>query len=403
MILGNKVKYFFIFSLIFFHVFNLKLNIPPYNLIFIAAILGLLLLVFKNNKIDCKVVVVSFFIFLQLFFLLLSFLINQNLDFYFFKEIILYEIVSLLSASFIVKYYFNNRENRFSDLSYFIFFAVAFQLLISFLGYVNEGVFNILFSFFNLGDEDIVNQLSAQRMVGVGASFFGSGVINCLVLVLIASFIVTEKQASHKNKLLVLYFVISILGMLSARTTGVGILISLFLIFSKFNNIKLKFFLILTLIVFLILIKNTQVFSDSKIGLLLNFSIGFITDFEGSNASNSTSELMDMYSKVPNNFKTWLIGDALYRDGYGYYKGTDVGYSRFTFATGILGLLSYCGLVFYLIFNIRSERINFLTKVSILFLFLILMGKGVAIFFPILFLLYLLSPEPSVDNKDKVL
>jgi hypothetical protein len=61
------------------------------------------------------------------------------------------------------------------------------------------------------------------------------------------------------------------------------------------------------------------------------------------------------------------------------------------FATGILGLFSYCLFIIYMVVKINSYRITALCKILIILLFFILMGKGVSIFFPILLLLYFSS------------
>lgn len=393
----KKLTWFCVFSLIFFHVFNLKVNFPPYNLILFPFIFYLFYISHSIKlKVDKKILYVLFFIIVQFFVLLISFLVNQKIDFYFLKEIILFQFISLFSAYFIVFFVKKNTfSSPFVEVSGFIFIVVAFQLIISFLGYINHNIFNIFVLIFNLGDGEIINELSEQRMVGIGATFFGSGVINCLVLILIASFIVTEANFKNKVKLLFLYFTIAILGMLSARTTSVGIVLSLILIFFNLKNIKLKFFLLSFFILTFYMILNIKTFDESRFGQLLNFSIGFLIDFQGSNASNSTTELLSMYSNLPDNLKTWLIGDALYRDGYGYYKGTDVGYFRFIFSTGLIGLFVYVFFIIYLILNIQSDRITRVAKIFIFFLFLILMGKGVAIFFPILLLLYFSSLKSS--------
>lgn len=392
----SRVFSIFLFFLIFFHVLNLKLNFPPYNLIFLSTFLSIIYLYFSKFKVDLYFFNILLIILFQIIFLFISLLVNQNLDYYFLKEIIAFELFALLSSYFLV--FFAKKifkENVFEKMCYLIFFVIFFQLIISFLGYINNSFFELLFLLFNLGDQEIVSHLSEERMVGLGAAFFGSGVINCLVLLIISSFIVTEKNFRNKIKLLFLYLVIAMLGMLSARTTSVGIILSLLLIFLNFKNFKLKIFILSFFIIILVSLLGVRDFSDSKVGQLLNFSLGFLVDFEGSNASNSTSELLYMYSKLPDNLKTWLIGDALYRDGYGYYKGVDIGYFRFVYANGLIGLFVYLFFTTYLIFKIESKRITILTKFFLLFLFIILMGKGVALFFPILFLLYFSSERKN--------
>lgn len=387
----------FLFFVIFFHVLNLKLNLPPYNLIFLSTFFSFIYLYTNKLIVDFYFFYVLLIILLQALLLAISLLVNQILDYSFLKEIIIFELFALFSAYFIVLISLKRyKENAFERICYLVFLVVLFQLIVSFFGYINSAFFNLLFLIFNLGDHEIVSNLSEERMVGLGAAFFGSGVINCIVLILIASFIITEKNFSKKINLLILYFMIAILGMFSARTTSVGIILSLILIILNFKNFKLKFIILTTFIFVFIALLNVKYFSDSRVGQLMNFSLGFLTDFEGSNASNSTNDLLNMYSKLPDNFKTWLIGDALYRDGYKYYKNIDIGYFRFIYVNGLIGLLVYMFFNIYLIFKIKSRRITIFAKFLLLFLFIILMGKGVALFFPILFLLYLSSKRKDI-------
>ena len=62
---------------------------------------------------------------------------------------------------------------------------------------------------------------------------------------------------------------------------------------------------------------------------------------------------MNVMVVFPDNLKTWLIGDGYFSnpgeiDPYfigeivgGYYKGTDIGYLRFIFYFGLIGLLAF--------------------------------------------------------------
>ena len=80
---------------------------------------------------------------------------------------------------------------------------------------------------------------------------------------------------------------------------------------------------------------------------------GFFNYFEKGEwyvASNDTLSTMVVF---PETFKTWLIGDGYFSnptntDPYfigqvtgGYYMGTDVGYLRFIFYCGVIGLIAF--------------------------------------------------------------
>jgi hypothetical protein len=73
--------------------------------------------------------------------------------------------------------------------------------------------------------------------------------------------------------------------------------------------------------------------------------------------TSSTDRLQTMYV-FPESLKTWLIGDGYFSNPYGdpnfigkyiggYYMGTDVGYLRFIFYFGLMGLLAFSVFMIY--------------------------------------------------------
>ena len=79
---------------------------------------------------------------------------------------------------------------------------------------------------------------------------------------------------------------------------------------------------------------------------------------EGSWSTDSTSKLETMYV-WPDNLKTWIVGDGYFENqrndpNYignatvrGYYMGTDVGYCRYIFYFGIIGLIAISAVMIY--------------------------------------------------------
>ena len=75
---------------------------------------------------------------------------------------------------------------------------------------------------------------------------------------------------------------------------------------------------------------------------------GFFNFFgSGSFETHSTNTLQTMYV-FPENLKTWIIGDGLFFDGGHTYMWTDVGYLRFIFYFGLVGLTSFILLYVYM-------------------------------------------------------
>jgi len=65
--------------------------------------------------------------------------------------------------------------------------------------------------------------------------------------------------------------------------------------------------------------------------------------------SSSTDMLSGMWL-LPESLKTWIIGDGYFADpsGGGYYMGVDIGYLRFIYYCGLLGVAAFSAFFIYL-------------------------------------------------------
>lgn len=146
---------------------------------------------------------------------------------------------------------------------------------------------------------------------------------------------------------------------MAARTTSVGAIISVILIFfySSQNNLKK---LILKLFFPLVSGMGIMLFlyqTNEKIKKMIEYGFEiFINLFSNKGATSaSTEDLKNMYSIKPDNLKTWMVGDGKLTDGiFAYYKGTDVGYYRIIFYVGIIGLIFIFLYKIYLLYNIKK-------------------------------------------------
>lgn len=383
---------FYLFIALFIHLLNLKIILPPYNLIGVFFILGVIFSLFflKHNLLNKNILNLILVNILSILFLLISYLFNQVVDFYFFKENILYHIVILFSAYSIITildFFLSKEVSRFYFVCFIIIVAVNFQLILSFASYLSPSLFNFIFNFFSSPAElDKFNSFNESRMVTIGASFFGSGVVNVFTLIII-SFLLTKKNSRDTLIFLFLsYFIVAVLGMLSSRSTIIGVLISLFIIILNKRNLGITITIILTLVLSCFLLSNISFESDSRFLNLVSFGLEFLFDFSNSQAAKSTSELTDMWSIWPNSVKTWLIGDVFYRNESGYYMNTDVGYMRIIFANGLVGLFLFYLIHFYLLSSIYQFNLFF--KFIVLCTLIILHAKGIGSFIPFLSILF---------------
>lgn len=395
----NNFRILSVIIFFFIYLLNLKIFIPPYNLIVIYFILGLGVSFLKlnnsfllNRKLFTQILLLSSIFFAYI----LSSILNNTFNFDYLKEIFLLNIVFLFSAYL----FYEKHKNIDIDLVVTILGVVIFsQLFLSLLAFLNTTVFNFIFSIINIDNIGMegLDRLNEARMVGVGKSFFGSGVLNSFILIVLAFQISKYRKFIFLN--LILYIGIIILGFLSSRTTLIGMVLSLIFFF---KNPVFLYRSIILIISFLILVFPFQnsIFSSKRILELIDFGFDMFFNFHNSQARDSLLVLWDMFSIRPESFKTWLIGDALFRSPEGgYYKDSDVGYIRIIFGSGVIGLIFFIYIHLYIIFKSSYFRQSKLLLVSIIALFILLNFKGVANMYFIFILFYLLNNEKKENIK----
>lgn len=115
----------------------------------------------------------------------------------------------------------------------------------------------------------------------------------------------------------------------------------------------------------------------------------------------------------PDNFKTWIIGDGYFDNPYygdpfytgikwgGFYYGTDVGYLRFIYYFGLVGLSLFC-LFFIKVGHVLVKKFS-----DNKFLFLILISLNFIIWFKVstdifvFYALFLMIDKKENEKYDK--
>ena len=211
------------------------------------------------------------------------------------------------------------------------------------------------------------------RMYGIGASLDVGGSRFSAVLTAIA-FLMVQKKKDRDNipqfTLIIAFIIITVVGNMIARTTLVGVAIGLAYLtlmelrkfgwhrFDKEYRSSLGSWVVVLLITIPVctLFYNTSPqFHDM---LRFGFEGFFNLVEEGHWSTDSTSKLETMYV-WPDNLKTWIVGDGYFENqrndpNYignatvrGYYMGTDVGYCRYIFYFGIIGLIAISAVMIY--------------------------------------------------------
>lgn len=219
----------------------------------------------------------------------------------------------------------------------------------------------------------------AGRLYGIGAALDVAGTRFSAVLVMIA-FIVKHLTYTKFSKSVWLYFAafifISVVGNMLARTTTVGILValaywvmtsSMFNVSTDKNKVNVRKYVLCALcvavpIVVYLCSVNQQFYDNIRFAFEGFFSIAENGKWE----TNSNNILKDMVV-FPDNFKTWVIGDGylddpFHKDPYyvgpdynGYYMATDIGYLRFIFYFGLMGLATFI-IYFFKVARTCAER-----------------------------------------------
>lgn len=158
------------------------------------------------------------------------------------------------------------------------------------------------------------------------------------------------------------FFIVGILGSMISRTTSIGIILGILLwllLLIKNNNNSKEYSNVVetfkTLGIFIILLLPIIIYlynTDPTFYANLRFGFeGFFSLVEKGSWDVRSNEQMLSMVIWPDNFKTWLIGDGYFENpmndyyyigpAYHYYMGTDVGYCRFIFYFGLLGLIAF--------------------------------------------------------------
>lgn len=231
-----------------------------------------------------------------------------------------------------------------------------------------------------------------KRIYGIGASLDTAGVRFSVCLLLLMFSLIKNKEELSNTEIaifLVSYLFIAVVGNMIARTTIVGVGLSLVyaIILFRPTRVSSVFFRILrNVIIILVLFIPLALYlydNNPQFHQLSRFAFeGFFNLAETGEWEVDSSEKLKSMIIFPDNLKTWIIGDGYfinpyYSDPYyvgyqpgGYYMGTDIGYCRFIFYFGLLGLFAFS---FFLIF-VAKECIIKLPEYKLLLVFILILG-----------------------------
>lgn len=221
-----------------------------------------------------------------------------------------------------------------------------------------------------VGQKAMMEYGGSERLYGISCGFDVAGIRFSSVLIIAFFFLKSTISDEHNSFLFKMLYclslaIIAIIGNSISRTTSVGLVLGLFYVISQLslssNNVvrKQMWKWLVGISVITILIVTYLYYTDPQFKHYLRFGFeGFFSLAETGEWNVHSNEVLRNMYIFPNNFKTWLFGDGLFIDTTqepwyvgpvykGYYMGTDIGYLRFIFYFGVVGLLSFITFLLY--------------------------------------------------------
>lgn len=258
-----------------------------------------------------------------------------------------------------------------------------------------------------------------KRLYGIGCSLDSGGVRMCMAEVLIAHQLVTDKSLAYNRKMIVLYasafIAIAILGNMIARTTTVGLLLSIAYYIYYVNRIRRgrisrrqamvkRLVLVIVAIAFVGVAYLYNVNPEFQHDMRFAFE-GFFTWAEtGEFHTGSTDTLNERMWVWPWDSRGWIIGYGLFEwsSWKSYGIQTDIGYCRFTLYCGLVGLVLFS---LYFIYNasivarkFKDARVLSLVLLALTFVIWIKVSTDIFQLYALLFCL----PD-DYDDEEKML
>lgn len=337
---------------------------PEANTKMIVALMGLIWLLIRMGNSGDRMISKDFFM-ISLYALGVSFAsylsmtLNNSMDGAYLSYLVTMW-VWLGAAYFVVNFIKVVHGKVTVELICFYMIAVgALQCLLAISMDMYAPLKNFVDSF--LAGEGFMGKMKG-RLYGIGCAVDVAGGRFAVLLVMIAFLLPTmfyKKNAyQYVIPLLVAFGIIAVIGNMIGRTTTVGMLLAIaywayVLLMNKVVMGKERNLMISWIVggIFVVMIISVSLYNVSDFWQkYFRFGFeGFFSLVEQGTWHVQSNELLKQGLIFPDNVRTWIIGDGYmgamandpYYQGdlfYGFYMGTDAGYSRFLFYFGLIGL-----------------------------------------------------------------
>lgn len=206
---------------------------------------------------------------------------------------------------------------------------------------------------FRYGFED----LQGERLYGIGAMVDVAGQRFSCMLAMIGWLVIKSIDKRAMTFYFLSFIMITVIGNMISRTTTVGTMIGLGIIiasyfFPKARNNAITIPMLSTILIGIVIVIVVYNSNESFVNYFRFGFEGFFNLFESGHWETHSNNILESMYRFPSSLHTWLIGDGYFKNpgydpyyiGYnwkGFYMGTDVGYLRFIYYSGLLGLLVF--------------------------------------------------------------
>lgn len=266
------------------------------------------------------------------------------------------------------------------------------------------------------GGAEFLNDV--DRLYGIGAALDPAGVRFAAVLILVSVLLNIDDSLSRHTIFLysVLFLLLLGLGNLISRTTTVGGVIGFIYLLgtSLYYNITpkgggLKVLIPLAIALICVFLLGAFVYIKmEEMQELIHYGFeAFFNWFDRGEFTTDSTETLNTMWVFPENIKTWLIGDGWFASPNGeggHYMFTDIGYLRFIFYCGMVGLIMFSAFFIFLTYRLGGLFPAYRDTFYLLLLFCFIVWVKVAtdLFqFYALFLAMAAMPELISDKETK--
>ncbi|EFH2972158.1 TPA: O8 family O-antigen polymerase [Escherichia coli] len=330
----------------------------------------------------------------------------EHADLYMIRTTFIYLIMVLFVSPFIACIFKNDRKEVLKTVGYaglvngiLILGMLIFKpLQYIYLPLLSEKTFLLI------GGNDAIESLMSLRMIGItGFSAYTTGFVQVLCAICyIYYMILRDGRIRLKLSDYILLIIIFLSALVSARSSLIGIFLSIIILMFNMNSLRFIKTLSLTIISVIFLFSIiTMLLPDNLSDFFMNWATEF---FVSGTKTGSLQTNIDMYIYGLNDFSAF--GQSRwYGDNNDYFMNTDVGWYRLAFSIGFLGVIFwYITLMNIFRFNrLFTSRMSIENIISIcIFIYItIMMFKGAIIFDSFQSVLILLVLDIVFYNRNK--